>query len=99
VSRSHWAHHNQSIKKEPHEKCIVTGLQFSDRAPHRNGMDVGAHEEDRSADAYHNRLNPFKNAWLQHFDSLIRHPIEILWLWAPTKKIVVLEPITNAWLR
>jgi hypothetical protein len=62
-------------------------------------MDVGAHEEDRSADANHNPLNPLKNAWLQHFDSLIGLPIEILWLWAPTKRIVVLEPITNAWLQ
>ena len=53
MSRSPWPHHNQSIKKEPLEKCIVTALQFSDRVPHRNRMAVGAHEEDRSAVTNH----------------------------------------------
>jgi hypothetical protein len=56
VSRSHWAHHNQSIKKEPLEKCRVTALRFSDQAPHINCMAVGAHKEDRSAVTNHKSM-------------------------------------------
>jgi hypothetical protein len=40
-----------------------------------------------------NRSNPLKNAWLQHFNSLIRRPIEIVWLWAP-----MLEEVTEGGL-
>jgi hypothetical protein len=58
-------------------------------------MDGGAHQEDRSADANHNRLHPLKNAWLQHFDPLSGRPIEIVWAWVTFERIVVLEPITK----
>jgi hypothetical protein len=66
---------------------MVTALPFSDQAPHRNCMALGAHNEDCSALTNH-EMRGYK-----HFDSLIGRPIEIVWLWAPTKKIVVLEPI------
>jgi hypothetical protein len=91
VSRSHWAHHNQSIKKEPLEKCIVTALRFSDWGAHRNRMAVGAHKEDCSAVTNHRSI---ENAWYKHFDRLSGRPIEIVWAWVPTESIVVLEPIT-----
>jgi hypothetical protein len=56
VSRSQLAHHNLSTKKEPLEKCMVTALENSHGAPHRNCMVVGCHEEFCSARTNHNQL-------------------------------------------
>jgi hypothetical protein len=41
-------------------------------------------------------LEQITNAWLQHFDPLSGHPIEIVWAWMTFERIVlvVLESIT-----
>jgi hypothetical protein len=54
-------------------------------------MDVGTHEEDRSAVTNHRSI---ENAWYKPFDPLSVRPIEIVWAWAPTERIIVLLPIT-----
>jgi hypothetical protein len=41
---------------QPLGKCLVTALQNSDRAPHRNCMGVGSHEEFHSAQTNHKML-------------------------------------------
>jgi hypothetical protein len=55
-------------------------------------MAVGAHEEDCSAVTNHRSI---ENVWYKHFDRLSGHPIEIVWAWAPSERIVALEPTTK----
>jgi hypothetical protein len=45
-------------------------------------MGLGNQQADRSA----------RNAWLQHFDPLGGHPIEIIWAWVTSERIEALEP-------
>jgi hypothetical protein len=40
------------------------------------------------------KKNPLKNVWWQHLKILMGRPIEIVWVWAPTKNFIVLMPIT-----
>jgi hypothetical protein len=45
------------------------------------------------------KQEPIENACWQHWKILMGCPIEIVWLWAPTKNFAVLKPITNASLQ